>query len=172
MCLYTNQVKIKTAEKDIVCYKVMKKIRMGNNYVFSSIYYPKYYIIGETYNNDLSLCLLSKTNKRNLNILEEDDLFNDTFEENNDLYVIGDNKRTFEYSCNAGFHSYIDKKTVEYVYHLILAYNRHLKIVKCVIPKGANYVEGYHYTICDDILNEPGYVSDMIKIVEEVSLQN
>ena len=63
-----------------------------------------------------------------------------------------------------GFHTYVKYDDAEFESNDTSFYNQKRVIVRCAIPVGAKYVEGYVNTIW----GERGYVSDRLKIIEIV----
>ena len=126
MCLITDQLEPKVADKDIICYKMVTKSRIKGVYI--SEYRRFKYITEKLYTN-------------NIDIKNSEIVFK-TISPLIGVYSISDFM----------FHSYQSP----YKYSL-----RADTLVKCIIPKGAYYYEGYF----DD---SPSYASSQIKILEEI----
>ena len=133
MCLFTNQLKPKIADKDIVCYKMVERTKIKG--VYKSSFQGFEYIIRQLYTNNLDIRFANR--------------------------IINNLCPSYPhygmYAIEKGmFHSY-----VSYLYPVILSPLPHLALLKCIIPKGAYYFEGYF----DD---SPSYASSQIKILEEI----
>ena len=133
MCLLINQLEPKIADKDIVCYKIVEKTKIKG--IYTSYFQEFEYIIRQLYTNNLDIRFVDKIIK-NL----------DTTRSGLCLYIIEEGM----------FHSY-----ASYLYPVILSPLPNGALLKCIIPKGAYYYEGYF----DD---SPSYASSQIKILEEV----
>ena len=133
MCLVINQLKPKIADKDIVCYKLVKRTKIKG--IYKSSFQEFEYVIRQSYTNNLDIRFVDKIIK-NL----------DTTRSGLCLYIIEEGM----------FHSY-----ASYLYPVILSPLPHGALLKCIIPKGAYYYEGYF----DD---SPSYASSQIKILEEI----
>ena len=133
MCLVTAQLKPKIADKDIVCYKLVKRTKIKG--VYKSSFQGFEYVIRQLYTNNLDIRFVDKIIK-NL----------DTTRSGLCLYIIEEGM----------FHSY-----ASYLYPVILSPLPNGALLKCIIPKGAYYYEGYF----DD---SPSYASSQIKILEEI----
>ena len=133
MCLVTAQLKPKIADEDIVCYKLVKRTKIKG--IYKSSFQGFEYIIRQLYTNNLDIRFVDKIIK-NL----------DTTRSGLCLYIIEEGM----------FHSY-----ASYLYPVILSPLPHGALLKCIIPKGAYYFEGYF----DD---SPSYASSQIKILEEI----
>ena len=133
MCLVTTQLEPKIADKDIICYKLVKRTKTKGAY--KSSFQGFEYIIRQLYTNNLDIRFVDKIIK-NL----------DTTRSGLCLYIIEEGM----------FHSY-----VSHLYPVILSPLPHLALLKCIIPKGAYYFEGYF----DE---SPSYASSQIKILEEI----
>ena len=133
MCLVTAQLKPKIADKDIVCYKLVKRTKIKG--VYKSSFQGFEYVIRQLYTNNLDIRFVDKIIK-NL----------DTTRSGLCLYIIEEGM----------FHSY-----ASYLYPVILSPLPNGALLKCIIPKGAYYFEGYF----DD---SPSYASSQIKILEEI----
>ena len=133
MCLDINHLKPKIADKDIVCYKLVKRTKIKG--IYKSNFQRFEYVIRQLYTNNLDIRFVDKIIK-NL----------DTTRSGLCLYIIEEGM----------FHSY-----VSYLYPVILSPLPHGALLKCIIPKGAYYFEGYF----DE---SPSYASSQIKILEEI----
>ena len=133
MCLVINHLYPKVADKDIVCYKLVKKTKIKG--VYKSSFQKFEYVIRQLYTNNLDIRFVNKIIK-NL----------DTTRSGLCLYIIEEGM----------FHSY-----ASYLYPVILSPLPCGALLKCIIPKGAYYFEGYF----DD---SPSYASSQIKILEEI----
>ena len=127
MCLVINQLEPKIADKDIVCYKLVKRTKIKG--IYKSSFQGFEYVIRQLYTN-------------NLNIKYVDILIKRSY----DRFAIEEGM----------FHSYIS-----YLFPVILSPLPHCALLKCIIPKGAYYFEGYF----DE---SPSYASSQIKILEEI----
>ena len=134
MCLVINQLKPKIADKDIVCYKLVERTKIKGVYI--SNFQGFEYVIRQLYTNNLDIRFVDKIIK-NL----------DTTRSGLCLYIIEEGM----------FHSY-----VSHLYPEILRPLPNHTLLKCIIPKGAYYFEGYF----DD---SPSYASSQIKILEEIN---
>ena len=129
MCLDINHLKPKIADKDVVCYKLVKRTKIKG--IYKSSFQGFEYIIRQLYINNLDIRFVNKNMKR--------------------YFYTG------FYKIEEGmFHSY-----VSHLYPVILSPLPNCALLKCIIPKGAYYFEGYF----DDC---PSYASSQIKILEEI----
>ena len=133
MCLVINHLEPKIADKDIICYKLVKRTKIKG--IYKSSFQGFEYIIRQLYTNNLDIRFVDKIIK-NL----------DTTRSGLCLYIIEEGM----------FHSY-----ASYLYPVILSPLPNGALLKCIIPKGAYYYEGYF----DD---SPSYASSQIKILEEI----
>ena len=129
MCLFTNQLKPKIADKDIVCYKLVERTKIKG--IYKSSFQRFEYVIRQLYTNNIDISFINKIKKH----------FYKCF------YIIEEGM----------FHSY-----ASYLYPVILSPLPNCALLKCIIPKGAYYYEGYF----DDL---PSYASSQIKILEEIN---
>ena len=125
MCLFINHLEPKIADKDIVCYKLVKRTKIKG--VYESNYLKFEYIIRQLYTNYFDIKYVDMLIKRryNLSAIEE-----------------------------GMFHSYAS-------IYPILKPLQYCTLLKCIIPKGAYYFEGYFD-------NYPNYASSQIRILEEI----
>ena len=129
MCLFINYLEPKIADKDIVCYKLVKRTKIKG--IYKSSFQGFEYIIRQLYTNNLDIRFANKSIKR--------------------YFYTG------FYKIEEGmFHSYEN-----HLYPVILSPLPNCALLKCIIPKGAYYFEGYF----DDC---PSYASSQIKILEEI----
>ena len=128
MCLVTIQLEPKIADKDIVCYKLVKRTKIKG--IYKSSFQGFEYVIRQLYTNNLDIRFANKSIKRS---------FYKCF------YIIEEGM----------FHSYASNL------YPILSPLPWCALLKCIIPKGAYYFEGYF----DD---SPSYASSQIKILEEI----
>ena len=129
MCLVIIQLEPKIADKDIICYKLVKRTKIKG--IYKSSFQGFEYVIRQLYTNNLDIRFANKSIKR---------YFYKCF------YKIEEDM----------FHSY-----ASYLYPVILSPLPCGALLKCIIPKGAYYFEGYF----DD---SPSYASSQIKILEEI----
>ena len=125
MCLFINYLEPKIADKDIVCYKLVKRTKIKG--VYKSNIQRFEYTIRQLYTNYFDIKYVDMLIKRRYN-----------------LFAIE----------NGMFHSYEN-----YLSAITILPN--LVVLKCIIPKGAYYFEGYFG-------NYPSYASSQIKILEEI----
>ena len=133
MCLIINHLEPKIEDEDIICYKLVKRTKIKG--IYKSNFQRFEYVIRQLYTNNLDIRFVDKIIK-NLDITRSGLC----------LYIIEEGM----------FHSY-----VSYLYPVILSPLPHGALLKCIIPKGAYYYEGYF----DD---SPSYASSQIKILEEI----
>ena len=127
MCLVIKQLEPKIADKDIICYKLVKRTEIKG--VYKSNIQRFEYIIRQLYTNNINIEF---------------------------TYKLIRYSSFLRYSIEEGmFHSYVS--------HLypILSPLPNCALLKCIIPKGAYYFEGYF----DE---SPSYASSQIKILEEI----
>ena len=128
MCLFINHLEPKIADKDIVCYKLVKRTKIKG--VYKSNFLKFEYVIRQLYINyfDIKYADMLIKKRYSRSVIEE-----------------------------SMFHSYASN-----VYS-ILKPLQYCILLKCIIPKGAYYFEGYFD-------NSPSYASSQIKILEEVKI--
>ena len=127
MCLVTKQLEPKIADKDIVCYKLVKRTKIKG--VYKSSFQGFEYVIRQLYTDNIDISFVNKIKKH----------FYKCF------YIIEEGM----------FHSYASNL------YPILSPLPWCALLKCIIPKGAYYFEGYF----DE---SPSYASSQIKILEEI----
>ena len=134
MCLRLDYSEPKIADKDIVCYKLVKRTKIKG--IYKSNFQRFEYVIRQLYTNNLDIRFADKVIK-NL-CLSHPHL---------GIYAIEEGM----------FHSYTNYMPFE------LFTSLDETILKCIIPKGAYYYEGYfnYYT---------SYASSQIKILEEIKI--
>ena len=125
MYLYITHLIPKIADKDIICYKIVKKSKVKG--VYKSGIQRFEYIIRQLYTNHINIKYINIYIKKYYNI-----------------FTIGVGM----------FHSYAN-----YLSAITILPN--CVTLKCIIPKGAYYFEGYFG-------NYPSYASSQIKILEEI----
>ena len=128
MCLVINQLKPKIADKDIVCYKLVKRTIIKG--IYKSSFQKFEYVIRQLYTNNLDIKFANKIIKHSF-------------------------YKCFYMIEKGMFHSYASKSSP------ILSPLPWYALLKCIIPKGAYYFEGYF----EDL---PSYASSQIKILEEI----
>ena len=134
MCLFLNHLIPKIADKDIVCYKLVKRTKIKG--IYKSSFQGFEYIIRRLYTNNINIRFVNKIVKT----------WCLTYP-----YLM--------YSIDEGmFHSYESR-----LCPVILSPLPSCALLKCIIPKGAYYFEGYF----DD---SPSYASSQIKILEEIKI--
>ena len=131
MCLVINNLEPKIADKDIVCYKLVKRTNIKG--VYKSSFKEFEYVIRQLYINNFDIRFSYFLIKH--------------------ISMIGS---PIAYIEGGMFHSYASN-----LYPIILSPLPNCALLKCVIPKGAYYFEGYF----DDA---PSYASSQIKILEEI----
>ena len=133
MCLVIKQLEPKIADKDIVCYKLVKRTKIKG--IYKSNFQRFEYVIRQLYTN-------------NLDIRFADKVIKNLFPSYPHLGI---------YAVEEGmFHSYEN-----HLYPVILSPLPNCALLKCIIPKGAYYFNGYYG-------NYPSYASSQIKILEEI----
>ena len=134
MCLYVTHLEPEIADKDIVCYKLVKRTKIKG--IYKSSFQRFEYIIRRLYTNNINIRFINKIVKT----------WCLTYP-----YLM--------YSIDEGmFHSYKSR-----LCPIILSPLPSCALLKCIIPKGAYYFEGYF----DD---SPSYASSQIKILEEIKI--
>ena len=132
MCLYVNHLTPKIADKDIICYKRVKKAKIKGVYESSIKRFE--YVIRQSYTNYTDI-------KYTPAIIKHIQLANYLF---------------LNYIEGGMFHSYVSS-----LYPIRLNTPPNWITLKCIIPKGAYYYEGYFG-------GSPSYASSQIKILEEI----
>lgn len=133
MCLTITQLEPKIADKDIVCYKIVKRTKIKG--IYKSSFQEFEYIIRQLYTNNLDIRFADKVIKN--------------------LYPSYPYSGIY-YAVEEGmFHSFANCS------HSALNHAPDEFIVKCIIPKGSYYFEGYLNSILC-------YASSQIKILEEI----
>ena len=126
MCLVIKQLEPKIADKDIICYKLVKRTKTKGAY--KSSFQGFEYVIRQLYTNNINIKFSHKL-----------------------VY----HREFFGYFISKGmFHSYAN-----YLSAITILPN--CVTLKCIIPKGAYYFEGYFG-------NYPSYASSQIRILEEI----
>ena len=128
MCLKLNSLEPKIADKDIVCYKHVKRTKVKG--IYKSSFQRFEYIIRQLYTNNIKIEFSYK-------LIKPETIFGYFIEE-------------------GMFHSYASN-----LYPIILSPLPNCALLKCIIPKGAYYFEGYSNNL---LL----YASSQIKILEEI----
>ena len=129
MCLDINHLKPKIADKDIICYKLVKRTKIKG--VYKSSFQKFEYVIRQLYTSNVDIEFIGKF-----------------------IYY----RNCLGYSVEEGmFHSFINP------YPGTLSSPLYSALLKCIIPKGAYYFEGYF----DD---SHSYASSQIKILEEIKI--
>ena len=126
MCLFINHLEPKIADKDIICYKLVKRTEIKG--VYKSNIQRFEYIIRQLYTNYFDIKYADMFIKRRYN-----------------LFAIEEGM----------FHSYASNV------YFILKPLQYCTLLKCIIPKGAYYFEGY-------FSGSLSYASSQIKILEEI----
>ena len=133
MCLFINHLEPKIADKDIICYKLVKRTKIKG--IYKSNFQRFEYVIRQLYTNNLDIRFADKIIK---NLCPSYPHL--------DIYAVEEGM----------FHSYEN-----HLYPVILSPLPNCALLKCIIPKGAYYFEGYF----DE---SPSYASSQIKILEEI----
>ena len=133
MCLIVASSIPKIADKDIVCYKIVRRTKIKG--IYKSNFQRFEYVIRQLYTNNLDIRFVDKVIKN----------------------LCPSRPHLGIYAVEEGmFHSY-----ASYLYPVILSPLPNCALLKCIIPKGAYYFEGYF----DE---SPSYASSQIKILEEI----
>lgn len=142
MCLVITKFnKLKVAQEDIKCYKILYKSHTIPNLLIAQ-YQTFGYRLGETYHTNMSVSYDCST--YGLSFFRH--MFYDLF--NSFLDVKG---------VNQGFHSYVKLKNAIEERNSNAPFKEDMVICECIIPKGTKYYKGKY--LCYN-----GYVSDSIKI--------
>ena len=135
MCLVIKQleskIEPKIADKDIICYKLVERTKIKGVYKSSFIGFE--YIIRQLYTNNIKI-EFSYFLIKHTSIIDS----------------------PITYIEEGMFHSY-----ASCLYPVTLSPLPWCALLKCIIPKGAYYYEGYFD-------NYPSYASSQIKILEEI----
>ena len=131
MCLVIKQLEPKIADKDIICYKLVKRTKIKG--IYKSSFQEFEYVIRQLYINNFDIKFSHFLIKH--------------------IPILGS---FIAYIEGGMFHSYEN-----HLYPVILSPLPNCALLKCIIPKGAYYFEGYF----DD---SPSYASSQIKILEEI----
>ena len=144
MCLYTASEKVQVAKEDIICYKILVKVRKRWIYrIFHKSKYRAPFSVFYTYQLK-KLYDLGKSLRINF----------DPYPGGLPYHIVDE-----------GFHSFVNLQDAKRKLDEWYEAPEGQTIVKCVIPKGAEYVKG---TI-DSSKNSPaGYVSHQIICLKEV----
>ena len=120
MCLILEYLEPKVADKDIVCYKLVKRTKSKD--VYKSNFQRFEYIISQLYTNNLDIKLVDRIIKK----------LRPSYPYYIDAYTID----------KGMFHSYTNYMP----FKLFTLPDE--SILKCIIPKGAYYYKGYfhHFT--------------------------
>ena len=131
MCLKLNSLEPKIADKDIVCYKCVKKTKIKGVYKASIQRFE--YIIRQLYTNNINIKCVN-------NIIKCNQV----------------SRYSYMHCIEGGmFHSY-----ARCLLNMLFLPPSNYVVLKCIIPKGAYYFDGYSSVRC--------YASSQIKILEEV----
>ena len=115
MCLDINHLKPKIADKDVVCYKLVKRTKIKG--IYKSSFQGFEYIIRQLYTNNLDIRFVNKIIKN----------------------LCPSYPHSGIYAVEEGmFHSYEN-----HLYPVILSPLPNCALLKCIIPKGAYYYKGY-----------------------------
>ena len=115
MCLVINNLEPKIADKDIVCYKLVKRTKIKG--IYKSNFQRFEYVIRQLYTNNLDIRFADKVIK---NLCPSRPHLN--------IYAVEEGM----------FHSYEN-----HLYPIILSPLPNCALLKCIIPKGAYYFVGY-----------------------------
>lgn len=120
MCLLLEYLEPKVADKDIVCYKLVKRTKIKG--VYKSLFQRFEYIISQLYTNNFDINLVNRIIKK----------LRPSYPYYIDAYTID----------KGMFHSYTNYMP----FKLFTLPDE--SILKCIIPKGAYYYKGYfrHFT--------------------------
>ena len=136
MCLCINHLCPSIANKHIVCYKLVKRTKIKG--VYKSSFQEFEYVIRQLYTNNINYSFANKVIKKER------------------IFISYMNYLEADFIEEGMFHSYVN-----HLYPAILSPLPWVALLKCIIPKGAYYFEGYF----DD---SPSYASSQIKILEEI----
>jgi hypothetical protein len=138
MCLYTTNTKIRTAKKDIICYKILIKER--KKWISRKSTYRAPFFINYTYRLK-ERYYLGKS-------------------------LIHGFTEEYPYTVHKGFHSFVDIQDAKRMLsEWCELQGGKITIVQCIIPKGAEYIKG---TIAPSENSPASYVSDEIICVKEI----
>ena len=143
MCIEIQKTDtFKKAKRDIICYKIVYKVSNG---IYISIVQYFEYVIRQLYTNKTPQIQKNNYYMTVPNMMESNNLFS-----------------YHKYFSKHLFHSYRDILIVREVLNKIKSPSWYknkfnIKYIKCLIPKGAYYVE-----------NRREYASSQIKILEEI----
>lgn len=131
MCLIVStDTKVKIAQEDIVCYKIVKKLpqRVNEPQVYASEFMNFKYELGVLNNLGTSLAICTSSIGK---------------------YIVKDGFHSFTFHFDAYFQmkQYLKRFSSRYD-----SYYDTYCIVRCIIPKGAEYVEGF-YNNCQSIVS-------------------
>lgn len=148
---HTNDLTLKTADVDIICYKVVKKPKRLANLInsespkisFKSQYKQYIYNLDETVSVPRFTLNHSDDEKRVLDL------------NTGEIHMVK------TYKIEEGIHSYISLSDA--IDELSAGWGNGSNIVvKCIIPKGSKYIIGYD----NGYTHIPTYVSNSLKIVD------